>query len=556
MFYGIYTHFFIINLWCVFIVFFYYKLNQFFCFLCFTIFLVFLYLFDSFFFYNIVLLLMPNTPIFYILDFCWTSSWFSIIFYLTLLLLFFCYFHRNYLLCNLFIFYIFNAYENTVAFFSISSVPLLITNVNLLLTNVLNKWHPWIFYISTLWIWIFILFFLAALFLYSPVFVNYHVYKYYNLFAVYIIFLLVTLFLGAWWASQEGTWGGWWNWDPSEFFGLNFLLLYLFGLHFTFKYSFIFPWVFFFLLGNFFLVFNFFITQLEFAGTLHSFGIKFFFFFNNNILFLEYIYLLLFFFGVLFFFYYSCFSRKVILRNFTNRKKYSKFQIWFFLFLGAWYTLLYYSVFNTLLLQFLWTWFNIYVPTSIFSLWFLGWFFILFFLGLSIVRFSVFIIGFAFINYLQYAYIFVLLNSTRTFNALHYILFLFLICTFFWQNNNVLIYEYLDLSSFLFFNNTLFLFGFLKLYYLEGLFFSVLLNSYLNSLFLVSLILSPALLFFFNLLFMLFWQTLIFINVVYLNLFVPYKLLLFLLFDLFYLFFFWFFLLFCFLQYLSKNWVY
>lgn len=38
-------------------------------------------------------------------------------------------------------------------------------------------------------------------------------------------------FLGAWWALQEGSWGGWWNWDASEVFGLIVLTYLLTSLH-------------------------------------------------------------------------------------------------------------------------------------------------------------------------------------------------------------------------------------------------------------------------------------------------------------------------------------
>jgi cytochrome c biogenesis factor len=47
----------------------------------------------------------------------------------------------------------------------------------------------------------------------------------------YIILIIITLFMGSWWALQEGSWGGWWNWDPSEVFGLLFLLAYLYLIH-------------------------------------------------------------------------------------------------------------------------------------------------------------------------------------------------------------------------------------------------------------------------------------------------------------------------------------
>lgn len=43
--------------------------------------------------------------------------------------------------------------------------------------------------------------------------------------------IIFTLFLGSWWALQEGSWGGWWNWDPSEVFGMLVMLFYLNSLH-------------------------------------------------------------------------------------------------------------------------------------------------------------------------------------------------------------------------------------------------------------------------------------------------------------------------------------
>jgi cytochrome c biogenesis factor len=47
----------------------------------------------------------------------------------------------------------------------------------------------------------------------------------------FLILNLFTLSLGGWWALQEGSWGGWWNWDPSETFGLMVMLFYVITLH-------------------------------------------------------------------------------------------------------------------------------------------------------------------------------------------------------------------------------------------------------------------------------------------------------------------------------------
>lgn len=99
---------------------------------------------------------------------------------------------------------------------------------NILLSNSLNKYHPFILYMS--WIFILVLFTLC-----NNVSSNYFFYHQssYNitntLIALY--FILFTLVLGSWWAYQEGSWGGWWNWDPSEVFGLYIMLLLSLSLH-------------------------------------------------------------------------------------------------------------------------------------------------------------------------------------------------------------------------------------------------------------------------------------------------------------------------------------
>jgi len=79
-----------------------------------------------------------------------------------------------------------------------------------------------------------------------------------------------SLFLGMWWAQLEGTWGGWWVWDPSENLLLLGFLFILKIIHFK-------------LVGNFrkitktstllfFFVLVFYsITQLGFIETTHNF---------------------------------------------------------------------------------------------------------------------------------------------------------------------------------------------------------------------------------------------------------------------------------------------
>jgi len=103
-------------------------------------------------------------------------------------------------------------------------------NLNLLLTNSINKYHPLLFYVS--------LFALISLYLKTgraryktrTKQINSEVQWLSNA-LFFLIINLFTLSLGGWWALQEGSWGGWWNWDPSETFGLVVMLCYVLTLH-------------------------------------------------------------------------------------------------------------------------------------------------------------------------------------------------------------------------------------------------------------------------------------------------------------------------------------
>lgn len=162
----------------------------------------------------------------------------------------------------------------------------ILQGVNLLLLNNLNKYHPFIFYVSVG----------ILLFLMWPRLVSINLLKFGTLSvtkranraaAQGIWFITTALILGSWWAFQEGTWGGWWNWDPSEVFGwLLFLILtWLFhNLSSPHVLEVIFEiWL---SLTGLFLAFYFFL-QLNFDLTSHSFGARFSSFFNNSLFFLE-----------------------------------------------------------------------------------------------------------------------------------------------------------------------------------------------------------------------------------------------------------------------------
>ena len=105
-------------------------------------------------------------------------------------------------------------------------------NFNNLLSNSINKYHPGIFYyVSTSLISYLVLigasFTLTKLTFTSNCFSSIIYRKRVNL----LVVTIATLSLGGWWALQEGSWGGWWNWDPSEVFGLLFIFFFTWLIH-------------------------------------------------------------------------------------------------------------------------------------------------------------------------------------------------------------------------------------------------------------------------------------------------------------------------------------
>lgn len=155
-------------------------------------------------------------------------------------------------------------------------------NVNSFLLNSLNKYHPLIFYISALtalvltWISFTNTRSVALFQPLQPTHLEFH----WRL----VVLLLngLSLFLGSWWALQEWTWGGWWNWDPSETFGLGVSFIVLCNAHASLNYwdllsyrtksALLSAWF----IGSYFLV------QLNFEILSHNFGLDSFLFFNKN----------------------------------------------------------------------------------------------------------------------------------------------------------------------------------------------------------------------------------------------------------------------------------
>lgn len=161
-------------------------------------------------------------------------------------------------------------------------------NFNLLLTNNLNKYHPHLFYFSTFSLMILLMRLTSRFYQKSNYF---RLSEKQSLTHTHLLLIGVlnsfALFLGSWWAFQEGTWGGWWNWDPSEVLGLLILLTTLILSHrqwdyATFdsaylklkKWALAFLWIYLF-------------TQLNFDLISHNFGNRFSFFFVNTLFYID-----------------------------------------------------------------------------------------------------------------------------------------------------------------------------------------------------------------------------------------------------------------------------
>lgn len=153
---------------------------------------------------------------------------------------------------------------------------------NNLLLNSINKLHPFLLYTCLLvFFWKFLSF--------SNLIVNSKQKDFYilsnslKIFSNSAFFAALTLLLGSWWALQEGSWGGWWNWDFSEVFGLVIFIklvtffhikVYLKSLNF-FKLFFYFAVI---LLITYYLM-----IQINFTYVSHNFGFRSSKFLSTNI---------------------------------------------------------------------------------------------------------------------------------------------------------------------------------------------------------------------------------------------------------------------------------
>ena len=164
----------------------------------------------------------------------WTSFWYIPLFVLTLFALFIFHVterpHQNLLLLLVALLGVMSCvYQNLNI--NLYHWDLSGENFNTLLSNSINKFHPALFYMS---LTVAVLAQSSGLLQQQKTFGGTNslrlTYWYTMLTTPLIIF---TLSLGSWWAAQEGSWGGWWNWDASEVFGLVIMLIHLNTLHKT-----------------------------------------------------------------------------------------------------------------------------------------------------------------------------------------------------------------------------------------------------------------------------------------------------------------------------------
>lgn len=140
--------------------------------------------------------------------------------------------------------------------------------LNPLLLNSINKFHPLLFYITTLNV----ISFSLVSFSVTGSFPQYNC-KCAILFKG-LLLLLITLCLGSWWAIQEGSWGGWWNWDPSYVLGLLVILQYLSMIHLKQLGFFKKRFIIFLIVASTLLLFIYLLIQLNFDLVSHNFGTR------------------------------------------------------------------------------------------------------------------------------------------------------------------------------------------------------------------------------------------------------------------------------------------
>jgi len=167
-------------------------------------------------------------------------------------------------------------------------LTLLQPHTNVLLLNTLNRYHPLCLYAAFALV-------VSYGFLYQQAYLRRSTTNLLKFLTTYGYYLsghitstsLTALIGGSWWALQEGTWGGWWNWDASEVLGLTPLMFLIWRYHEPISFPLTFKGAKRSQLATVLIVFTYSIIQLNFENASHNFGIQSFFFFQNTIFFIN-----------------------------------------------------------------------------------------------------------------------------------------------------------------------------------------------------------------------------------------------------------------------------
>lgn len=215
----------------------------------------------------------------------WTNFWYLPAFYFLMTTYFTKSYRTTLVLGVLYLIYVTELKDFNILNYTYGSYEL--SQFNNLLTNNLNKYHPFLFFLSTHFCFIII---------YDVFTSNWQKRRFNSTFYLRLVsrtnmylnpLSLIALTLGGVWAFQEASWGGFWNWDSSETFGLLFLASSLYLLHTSLKLA-----TFTQLVTNLILIWYALITmycfiQLNFDLISHNFGVKFLHLFSNSFFYKE-----------------------------------------------------------------------------------------------------------------------------------------------------------------------------------------------------------------------------------------------------------------------------
>jgi cytochrome c biogenesis factor len=196
-------------------------------------------------------------------------------------------------------------------------------NVNLLLFNSINKYHPLLLYTSVL-----ILMLLTINYSYANGVYKARIYlnNVSRFWVKALVTIVTTMYAGSWWAYQEGSWGGWWAWDSSETFGLVIVFVLIALVHLNFFIRKIKLVKHYYYIAILLILLNYLSLQLNFGITSHNFGLKDS---SDSIILDYYTKLLMLFLSIFVLMVYSCYY-KLITRSFIKKLN-TKFNYYTFI---------------------------------------------------------------------------------------------------------------------------------------------------------------------------------------------------------------------------------